>query len=77
MSKRLDSNAEDGVTWFHSYVTPDRKHTFCLYEAPTPEPQNSGSAGAGGAVSCGRRLSEIPPAAGEKHTLHLHLRPKL
>ena len=30
-------NAEDGVTWIHSYVTPDRKQTFCVYEAPTPE----------------------------------------
>jgi hypothetical protein len=33
----IDSNAEEGVTWFHSYVTPDRKRTFCLYEGPTPE----------------------------------------
>ena len=33
----IDSNAEEGVTWLHSYVTPDRKRTFCLYEAPTPE----------------------------------------
>lgn len=31
------SNCEDGVTWLHSYVTPDHKRTFCLYEAPTPE----------------------------------------
>ena len=30
-------NAEDGVTWIHSYVTPDRKQTFCVYDAPTPE----------------------------------------
>ncbi len=33
-------NAEDGVTWIHSYVsyvTPDRKRTFCVYDAPTPE----------------------------------------
>jgi hypothetical protein len=33
----IDSNAEEGVTWLHSYVTLDRKRTFCLYEAPTPE----------------------------------------
>ena len=33
----IDNNAEDGVTWVHSYVTPDRKHTFCIYDAPTPE----------------------------------------
>jgi len=30
-------NADDGVTWLHSYVTPDRKQTFCVYDAPTPE----------------------------------------
>ena len=31
------ANADDGVTWIHSYVTPDRKRTFCVYDAPTPE----------------------------------------
>jgi hypothetical protein len=30
-------NAEDGVTWVHSYVTPDKKKTFCIYDSPTPE----------------------------------------
>jgi hypothetical protein len=33
----IDNNAVDGVTWLHSYVTPDRKRTFCLYDGPTPE----------------------------------------
>ena len=33
----IANNAEDGVTWLHSYVTPDRKRTFCIYDAPTPE----------------------------------------
>jgi len=33
----IDKNAEDGVTWLHSYVTPDRKRSFCLYDGPTPE----------------------------------------
>jgi hypothetical protein len=31
------TNAEHGVTWDHSYVTPDRKSTYCDYDAPTPE----------------------------------------
>ena len=31
------NNAEHGVTWVHSYVTQDRKNTFCIYDAPTPE----------------------------------------
>jgi len=35
--KVIGNNAEDGVTWLHSYVTPDRKRTFCIYDGPTPE----------------------------------------
>lgn len=31
------NNAKDGVTWVHSYVTPDRKKTFCIYDGPSPE----------------------------------------
>ena len=33
----VTTTAEDGVTWIHSYVTPDRKQTFCVYDAPNPE----------------------------------------
>jgi Protein of unknown function (DUF4242) len=33
----INNNAEDGVTWVHSYVTPDHKRTFCIYDGPTPE----------------------------------------
>ena len=33
----VENNAKDGVTWLHSYVTPDRKKTFCIYDGPTPE----------------------------------------
>ncbi len=28
----VDANAEHGVTWVHSYVSPDRKQTFCVYD---------------------------------------------
>ncbi len=31
------SNAEDGVTWVQSYVSEDRRKTFCVYDAPSPE----------------------------------------
>lgn len=30
------NNAAQGVTWVHSYVTPDRKQTFCIYDGPSP-----------------------------------------
>ncbi len=30
-------NAKEGVTWVHSYVSTDKKRTFCVYDAPAPE----------------------------------------
>jgi hypothetical protein len=32
-----DNNLEHGVTWLHSYVTPNRQRTFCIYDGATPE----------------------------------------
>jgi hypothetical protein len=33
----VGNNAGDGVTWVHSYVTTDKRKTFCIYDAPSPE----------------------------------------
>jgi hypothetical protein len=33
----VERNADDGVTWLHSYVSEDSGTMLCLYEAPTPE----------------------------------------
>jgi Protein of unknown function (DUF4242) len=30
-------NADVGVHWVHSYVSDDRKTSFCVYDGPTPE----------------------------------------
>jgi hypothetical protein len=30
-------NAQAGVTWVHSYVSDDKKKTFCVYDGPSPE----------------------------------------
>ena len=30
-------NEDLGVTWVHSYVSDDRRRTFCVYDAPNPE----------------------------------------
>lgn len=30
-------NTEAGVTWLHSYVTEDKRTTYCLYDGPSPE----------------------------------------
>ena len=33
----VDKNADQGVTWVHSYVSADKKKTFCVYDGPNPE----------------------------------------
>lgn len=33
----VERNADDGVTWLHSYVNEDAGTMLCLYEAPSPE----------------------------------------
>jgi Nickel responsive protein SCO4226-like len=33
----VERNADAGVTWLHSYVSEDRKKTFCVYDGPSPE----------------------------------------
>ena len=32
----IERNAEDGVTWVHSYVSADKRTSFCVYDAPDP-----------------------------------------
>jgi hypothetical protein len=36
-AKIVGINGFNGVTWLHSYVSADRRKTFCLYDAPAPE----------------------------------------
>ena len=33
----VERNGLDGVTWLHSYVSGDRKRTYCVYDGPSPE----------------------------------------
>ncbi len=33
----VTNNREDGVTWVQSYVSDDKRKTFCIYDAPSPE----------------------------------------
>ena len=33
----VERNAGEGVSWVHSYVSADKKKTFCVYDAPSPE----------------------------------------
>jgi hypothetical protein len=33
----IERNAAEDVTWVHSYVSADKRTSFCIYDAPTPE----------------------------------------
>jgi hypothetical protein len=33
----ISNNTSEHVIWIHSYVSEDRKKTFCIYEAPSKE----------------------------------------
>lgn len=33
----VDRNADLGVTWVHSYVSADKRKTYCIYDGPEPE----------------------------------------
>ena len=30
-------NADEGVQWVYSFLSADRRHTYCLYEAASPD----------------------------------------
>ena len=30
-------NDEEGVRWLYSFISADKRKTYCLYEAPDPE----------------------------------------
>jgi Protein of unknown function (DUF4242) len=33
----VGKNADESVTWLHSYVTEDHRKTFCIYDGPNPD----------------------------------------
>ena len=33
----IDTNFTAGVTWVHSYVSADKRKTYCVYDGPGPE----------------------------------------
>ena len=37
-------NADEGVRWLFSFLSADRRRTYCLYEAPSPEAIRRGRA---------------------------------
>jgi Protein of unknown function (DUF4242) len=45
-------NADEGVRWIFSFLSADRRRTYCLYEAPSPE-----------AIRAAAKRSDIPADA--------------
>ncbi len=35
--KVVEKNLDNDVTWVHSYVSDDKKKTYCVYDGPNPE----------------------------------------
>ncbi len=42
-------NADEGVHWLFSFLSADRRRTYCLYEAPSPD-----------AIIAAARLANVP-----------------
>jgi hypothetical protein len=40
-------NDEEGVRWLYSFLSADKRKTYCLYEAPSPEAIRRAAARAG------------------------------
>jgi uncharacterized protein DUF4242 len=47
-----ENNADEGVRWVYSFLSADRRRTYCLYEAPSPE-----------AILAAARRSDVPADA--------------
>ncbi len=33
----VSKNAQEQVTWVHSYVSEDKQKTYCIYDGPSPQ----------------------------------------
>lgn len=40
-------NDQEGVRWMYSFLSADKRKTYCLYEAPSPEAIRTAAARAG------------------------------
>jgi hypothetical protein len=54
-------NDDVGVSWLFSFLSADKKKTYCLYEAPSPEAIREAAARAGIPADVIVEVSEIKP----------------
>jgi len=56
-------NDETGVNWLFSFLSADKKKTYCLYEASTPEAIREAARRAGIPADVIVEVSEVRPEA--------------
>jgi hypothetical protein len=56
-------NADEGVRWLLSFLTADRRRSYCLYEAPSPEPLLAAARRANLPADVVVEVSRVDPAA--------------
>jgi len=57
----IENNAREGVSWVHSYVSADRRKTFCIYDGPSPEAIRSVAVRNGLPVEAITQVSTLDP----------------
>ena len=56
-------NAEEGVRWLFSFLSADRLRSYCLYEAPSPEPLLAAARRAGIPADVITEVERVSPEA--------------
>ena len=57
----VDTNGGLGVTWVHTYVSDDKRKTFCVYDGPDPESIRKAAERNGLPVDSITRVSVLDP----------------
>ena len=57
----VDTNGGLGVTWVHSYVSADKRKTYCIYDGPDPEAIRKAASGNGLPVDSVQPVSVLDP----------------
>lgn len=57
----VDKNADLGVTWVHSYVSHDKKKSYCVYDGPSPEAIRQAAGRTGLPIDAITKVSVLDP----------------
>ncbi len=56
-------NADEGVRWLFSFLSADKRRSYCLYEAPSPEPLMAAARRAGIPADVITQVERVSPDA--------------